>query len=334
MKKWLITIFIFISALSLSLTSGYYSIFGLSKLFSQEAKAVIIMATSLEFSKIIIASALHTYWKTISNLIKIYLISALVILILITSMGIYGFLSSAYQSTFNSYKLENSRIELVQMKRDRFSEERKNIVDQQKLISQNLNGLQNSLMTNVNKNHSSEYNTKKIDKIISRNQNTTDNYSIKLQNISDSINSFDNLILKMKSETTSTNELGPLEYISKLTNISMDRIVNILILFIIFVFDPLAIILVLLGNHSISRNNLQIEIDNKVHNRKKSNSNIDDILEKYKKKKKVTEQPEITATKNEDISQEPISEEKSFFSFTPSQIKNMPHQDVENFLKK
>ena len=55
MKKWLITIFIFISALSLSFTSGYYSIFGLSKLFSQEAKAVIIMATSLEFSKIIIA---------------------------------------------------------------------------------------------------------------------------------------------------------------------------------------------------------------------------------------------------------------------------------------
>lgn len=350
MKKWLFTILIFLSALSLSFSSGYYSIFGLSKLFSKEASAVIIMATSLEFSKIVIASALHSYWNTLSKLIKIYLISALIILILITSMGIYGFLSSAYQSTYNSYKLDNSRISIIETKRNRFSSERDNIIQQQKMLSGNLNELQNSLVTNVNKKHSSEYNTKKIDKIITRNQNLSETYLIKLQNLSDSINVLDNVILKMKSESISTAEMGPLEYISKLTNTSMDRVVNILILFIIFVFDPLAIILVLLGNHSISRNNLlnknnELEIEN---NEKERNSNIKDIIEKYKKKKKKSEstsnkisenivettQIEVDEKNNTNSLNVLPPEEKKVYSFTPNQIKNMPHQEVENFLKK
>ena len=90
-----------LSALSVSASAAFYSISGLSKLFAGAAFAVIIMAASLEVAKLVIASLLYQYRKTLPFLLKAYLSIACVVLILITSMGIYGFLSAAYQDTAN-----------------------------------------------------------------------------------------------------------------------------------------------------------------------------------------------------------------------------------------
>ena len=103
MKKFF-PILVLIAALSLATVAAYYSVFGISKLFSSQAGAVIIMAGTLEASKLIAAVYLHRYWKKLNILLKTYLTIAVCTLMFITSLGIYGFLVSAYQET--AYNIE------------------------------------------------------------------------------------------------------------------------------------------------------------------------------------------------------------------------------------
>ena len=115
--------FIALSALSVSASAAFYSISGLSKLFAGAAFAVIIMAASLEIAKLVIASLLYQYRKGLPKLLKWYLSLACVVLILITSMGIYGFLSAAYQETAAKAGSIDSKITLIEVKRDNIKEQ-------------------------------------------------------------------------------------------------------------------------------------------------------------------------------------------------------------------
>ena len=96
LKAYLLPVIIALAALSVSASAAFYSVSGLSKLFAGASFEVIIMASSLEIAKLVIASLLYQYWNTINKLLRTYLTVAAVVLVLITSMGIYGFLSAAY----------------------------------------------------------------------------------------------------------------------------------------------------------------------------------------------------------------------------------------------
>ena len=98
-KKRIFPTVVALSALSVSVSAAFYSVSGLSKLFAGATFEVIIMASSLEISKLVIASLLYQYWGKINKLLRFYLTLATIILVLITSAGIYGFLSAAYQET-------------------------------------------------------------------------------------------------------------------------------------------------------------------------------------------------------------------------------------------
>ena len=102
-----------LSALSVSASAAFYSISGLSKLFAGAAFAVIVMAASLEVAKLVIASLLYQYRKTLPLILKAYLSIACIVLILITSMGIYGFLSAAYQDIANREGNTEARVVLI-----------------------------------------------------------------------------------------------------------------------------------------------------------------------------------------------------------------------------
>ena len=101
LKKGFLPFLIGFSALSVSGSAAFYSVFGLSKLFAGASTEVIIMAGSLEVAKLVTASLLYQYWSEINKYLRFYLTIATITLVLITSMGIYGFLSAAYQDTFN-----------------------------------------------------------------------------------------------------------------------------------------------------------------------------------------------------------------------------------------
>ena len=85
------------SALLVAGSAAFFSVFGLSKLFSGAALSVIVMAGSLEFTKLVAASFLYQYWYNMGRILKWYLTLGVAVLVLITSAGIFGYLSNAYQ---------------------------------------------------------------------------------------------------------------------------------------------------------------------------------------------------------------------------------------------
>ena len=136
LKQGLFPFMIAFSALSVSASAAFYSVYGLSKLFAGAQFEVIIMAGSLEFAKLVTASLLYQYWDTINKLLRTYLTIAATILVLITSMGIYGFLSAAYQETFNELtvvenekKFIQQKVDFYQTDLDRYDKELQQILD-------------------------------------------------------------------------------------------------------------------------------------------------------------------------------------------------------------
>ena len=105
-----------LSALSVSASAAFYSVYGLSKLFAGATFEVIIMAGSLEVAKLVVASLLYQYWDTINKLLRTYLTVAAIILVIITSMGIYGFLSAAYQETYQKLTIQENQISFLENK--------------------------------------------------------------------------------------------------------------------------------------------------------------------------------------------------------------------------
>ena len=112
------------SALSIAGSAAFFSVYGLSKLFAGAQLAVIIMAGSLEFGKLVAASFLYRYWEKINIAHKIYMTIATVILILITSAGIFGFLSNAYQGATVGFEKESTALIYKQDRLDQLLEDK------------------------------------------------------------------------------------------------------------------------------------------------------------------------------------------------------------------
>ena len=252
-----------LSALSVSASAAFYSISGLSKLFAGAAFAVIIMAASLEVAKLVIASLLYQYRKTLPLLLKAYLSIACVVLILITSMGIYGFLSSAYQDTANKEGNVEAQIVLIETKRDNVKEQLEVYTEEKTSINESVTELRKGLSNNkvqwrdketgqiITSTSSSTRRalTKQLDQAIERQTKVNS----KVDELNEKIFNFETEIVEARIGDDSTSELGPLKYLSGLTGLPMDRIINYLLLTIIFVFDPLAIALVIAANFAFAR---------------------------------------------------------------------------------
>ena len=262
MKKQILPWLILACALGLSGTAAYYSIIGLSLLFSSIAIPVIIMASFLEVSKIIIASLLHSYWKGLNIILRGYLTVSLIVLSLITSLGIYGLLSSGYQDTLNKVNVVGKQIEVLDTKRDRFNESLTYLQSEKQSIDQSISELRNGLANNKVQYRdrqtgeiittTSSANRKSLENQLDKSTETRDKISDKIVVLQDSISNIDIQILNIESDMELAAELGPLTYISKLTGKSMDSVVNILTMMIIFIFDPLAISLVLAANYAFT----------------------------------------------------------------------------------
>ena len=237
-----------LSTFSLAGSAAYYSVFGLSSLFAGARTEVIIMAGSLEFAKLILASYLHNYWKTIGWL-KWYLTSAVVVLMMITSLGIYGFLTSAYQTTSDKFNILNKEVGVVDIKRTRFKEQLTDYNQEKRILETSISSLRGGLASN---NSLTERGAVSQRKVLSSELKTAikqrDELTIKIEAMNDSLTSLDLVILDKESNNDVAAEIGPLRYLDKLTGWGMDKIVNWFTLLIVLVFDPLAIAMVIALN--------------------------------------------------------------------------------------
>jgi hypothetical protein len=279
---WLITF----CALGLGGTAAYYSIIGLSKMFVGVSTAVIIMSSFLEISKLTLATMLHSYWNDLNKISKIYYIISLIILSLITSAGIYGMLSSGYQKTADQTSIVDSKIKSLESKKKLFEETRDNILKEKQTLA--------SLQGNLSQASTTQYTDRKGNVVVRSNDaairniesasKSNEKLSSKIDIVNDSIFAIESKILEVKTKSTAESELGPLKYLSQLTGIAMDRIINWYILVIIFVFDPLAIALVIAANFAFSQLTKRKEtpLEEKVESMRNVVDTYDDLKEEMK----------------------------------------------------
>ena len=264
MKKYLLPLAITLSALSVSASAAFYSVYGLSKLFAGASLQVIIMAGSLEVAKLVVASLLYQYWNKINKILRAYLAIACIVLMFITSAGIYGFLSGAYQSTATQSEIVEKEMAVIEMKRERFEEKRFELREEKKQLNTSVKDLRMALSNPSQVQYidresgqlittTSSSARRSLQKELKNSTIDRDKISIKLEAVTDSISKLDIAVLNKETSNEAERELGPLKYISELTGKPMSQVINWLLLLIIFVFDPLAISLVVAANFAFDQ---------------------------------------------------------------------------------
>ena len=253
------------SALSISASAAFYSVSGLSKLFAGAQLEVIIMAGSLEFGKLVIASLLYQYWDSINKWLRTYLTIAATVLVLITSMGIYGFLSAAYQETYQKLVVQQNQIEFLDNKAQFYEADVTRYDQELERISNNISTLSNARSQQIQVRDTSvvggvrtTISTSELRLAQSRievEEGNRNAVQAKREVAADSLQTLKLKILEIQNEADTVGELGPLQYLSGLTGAPMDKIINILLLIIIFVFDPLAISMVIAANFAFDKAN-------------------------------------------------------------------------------
>ena len=241
-----LTILTFLSALSISIIAAGYSIIGLATLFAGAAVPIIAMGSALEIGKLVAASWLYQNWRSdVPKLLKAYLFTAIIVLIFITSMGIFGFLSKAHldqvqPTSGNTIKIKTIDNQIVRQQ---------NIIDRsEKTLTQ----LDKSIEVFLNNDFASRGLKERQKQEEERNQLNT-----AIKNASDEIATLSNekATLQLAQDKIEA-EVGPIKYIAELiygknAQSHFDEAVRIVILILIFVFDPLAVLLLIAANISL-----------------------------------------------------------------------------------
>ena len=334
-------------AILLAGTAAYFSVWGLSQLFAGASLAVIIMASVLEVGKVIITTALHTYWSNLNRGLKVYLTTSVVILMIITSAGIYGFLSNAYQKTANELEIHEGEINVLVTKKEAFQA---SIDENKKLITDKVNEkdetsnrlnrrIDNIDFTKGNQSRRADIATAEGNKRLNTISSEIDALNAKNSVLLDSVNKYNVEVLELKSGSKIAGEVGPLKYISELTGTPMANVVNYLILLLIFVFDPLAIALVLATNRIFELNGQQIPLEPKAYDEEEDdeeypepNEALKEAANKYDEEakrvwegvKKMREEGKLYTPTQEDLEDEPTA-----LAFTHYEIED-DYTDEDN----
>ena len=264
MKARLFPFIIALAALAVSGSAAFYSVFGLSKLFAGASTQVIIMAGSLEFAKLVCASLLYQYWGTINMWLRFYLSVAVFVLMVITSGGIYGFLSGAYQETATKSEFLDKSLAVLQTKQNRFEENKTDLTLEKSQLNTTISDLRTSLSNPAQVSYYSEdagqvitttssSTRKALQKELDATIVDRNNINIQLEAVQDSIMRIDTELLDLEIGNEEQRELGPLKYLSETTGKDMGQVVNWFLLLIIFVFDPLAIAMVVAANFAFAQ---------------------------------------------------------------------------------
>lgn len=269
--------FVYMLALSAAILVGsaaYFSVTGFAKLFSGAFTSIVILISGLEFAKLVVTSFLYRYWGTLSKTFKAYLLMAVFVLMVITSAGIYGFLSSAYSVTSDKMEKLDGNINIYEKKKEIMFEQ----VDRLKKNIENRNKRSESL-TLLRINQESRIDTlykkgmtssaRKTEQIIKDANNEivnighiNDSLNKVIQVVSDSVGRIDMEILNLKSSDVK-GDIGPLKYIATLTHKTVDSVVNFFILLLVFISDPLAVCLVIATNKVMLEQNQIVEEEKK-----------------------------------------------------------------------
>ena len=277
-------IIVFLSAISISVIAAGYSIAGLTALFAGAVETIIAMGSALEVGKLVAASWLYNNWrnKLVPQTIKAYLTFAVIVLIFITSMGIFGFLSKAHLDQVQPTSSNNIKIELID-----------NQIKQQNLIIERANKTLTLLDSTLETYIGMEYVTRGL-KEREKQKPERDNLTLAINEASDKIAELSDQKGSLQLEQDKIEaEVGPIKYIAELiygeqAQDYFDKAVRWVIIVLIFVFDPLAVLLLIAANISLRSRKLdKEEAENKVqkdYQKEASNAKVRAKRVRYREK--------------------------------------------------
>ena len=272
-----------LSALLLASCAAFFSVKGIALLFAASFWSVAIMAGSLELAKLVSASYLYRYWSSIHDLLKKYMLSATILLMCITSLGIFGFLSDAFQRNFSQYSLNLNKIQSLKSQQNFYMSQidfnkskLKDLIDLQKTYQTSLDNIVKQDVTTTKTTSGGFFSSAKTEKvtdiklvesknkIVEGSQNNINNLFFQISKLTASLeilekqNSDNNQeIMKLESDNTK-GEIGTFKFVADAFGLKIETAVRIFIILIVIVFDPLAVCLVIAYNSS---NNKQIRLD-------------------------------------------------------------------------
>ena len=239
-KNWL-KVLVAVSAITIAGSAAFFSVTGLGVLFSGAALSVMIMAGSLEFAKLVTATYLKQEWDTIKGVNKWYLTSAVVILMVITSAGIFGYLSNAFQQQNLKLDQVSREIQVWQNKIDYSNQQILTLQGQQK----DLSSTQNTLLSKGN------VNSRLIRSADNRDKQST-KISNKINSLQDSIVVYNGKINDIKNNNINIErEVGGFRFVAESFGVPLNTVVKFFIILIVIVFDPLAVALVISFNQLV-----------------------------------------------------------------------------------
>lgn len=263
--------------------AAFFSIKGISLLFSGSFWAVVLMASSLEVGKLVATSCLYRYFSELNKLIKVYLYIAITVLMLVTSLGIFGFLTDAYNKSKFKSELYTSKIQFIEEKKNTLlqkfeynkeriktlttirasQEDRLNTITKQNtsVTTSKKGGLfggdQTSIVTDTSalkaKTNLIESATREVsDANLQIDSVNKENEALLLE-----LDTINHQILELKQKESSESDIGTFKFIAKAFNMELDTAVKYFILCLVFVFDPLAVILLIVFNSLLKKKLIQ-----------------------------------------------------------------------------
>ena len=218
-----------LSALLIAGSAAAFSVYGLAKLFSGAFLSVVVMAGSLELGKLVTASFLYRYWNMINWFQKVYMTIATIVLVFITSAGIFGYLSNAYQGA--TLEFEKQSTELIAV------EERIEQLEDDKIF------LKEELSVAI---------SELPDNYITAKRKLREDYNPQILSVNEEILNYKKTRADLEIQLVSTGvDVGPAIYLARTFGTDIDTVVKFFIFILIFVFDPLAVMLVIAYNQAL-----------------------------------------------------------------------------------
>jgi flagellar biosynthesis protein FlhB len=276
------------SAFVLAGCAAFFSIKGIALLFAASFWSVAIMAGSMELAKLVSASYLYRSWDKINKILKKYMLSAVILLMLITSLGIFGFLSDAFQRNFSEYSINLNKINSFKNQQSFYisqidfnKSKLKDLIELQKTYQSSLDSTVKQEVITTKTTGGGFFSSEKTEKVTDQKLLDSKNKTIAgsqqninalfsqistattdLQNLEKNASEISQEIIKLESDNTK-GEIGTFKFVAEAFNLKIETAVRIFILLIVIVFDPLAVCLVIAYN-SFSKNKDAILVQNQI----------------------------------------------------------------------
>jgi hypothetical protein len=288
----LFTLLVALTAFLIAGSAAYFSVIGIATLFSGHFTQVLIMAGSLELGKIVATSYLYRYWTKTTLFLKVYLAIAVLALMGITSLGIYGYLSSGYQVNRGKTELVDNRILLVEKQKENLQKE----ITQNNERVNTLNEARKSQEARLPS--MSRRAAAPVYEDMARSAEEIKSLTQRSQELQTQLFAKDNELIEMQGEIYKMHDIGTFKFVAETVGLPLDTVVKVFILIIVLVFDPLAIALILAYN--------TIVYGGVLRNKNNEEKVVERIIEKIVEKETPTETPTSTTTSTATVESKPF----------------------------